>query len=114
MTPRLARLEGCRLRARSRYEGKEAAGDRDDFRQKSSGKNDTLPTMESNHKYRDGDGKRYTAKKEGHRLAGGERGPLSRCLFAIRPFFTITRRPLGKGTYMRSDRRSHQARSSIA
>lgn len=73
------------------------SGDRDDLRQKSSGKNDTLPTMESNHKYRDGDGKRYTAKKEGHRLAGGERGPLSRCLFAIRSFFMVTRRLLGKG-----------------
>lgn len=70
---------------------------RDDLRQKSSGKNDILPTIESNHKHRDGDAKRYTAKKEGHRLAGGERGPLSRCFFAIRSFFTVTRRPLGKG-----------------
>jgi len=73
------------------------SGDRDNLRQKSSGKNDTLPTMESNHKYRDGDGKRYTAKKEGHRLAEDEQGPLSRCLFVIRSFFMVTRRPLGKG-----------------
>lgn len=59
----------------------EESGDRDDLRQKSSGKNDTLPTMKLNHKYRNGDGKRHTAKKEGRRLAGGERRALSRCLF---------------------------------
>lgn len=40
------------------------SGDRDDFRQKSSGKNDTLPTMESNHKYRDGDVVRDTLRKK--------------------------------------------------
>lgn len=40
---------------------------------------------------------RDPTKKQGHRLAGGERGPLSRCLFAIQPFFTVTRQPLSKG-----------------
>lgn len=88
------------------------SGDGDDLRQKSSGKNDTLPTMESTTSIAMAAVK-DPAKKEG-RLAGGERGPLSRCLFSNRPFFHDHTAAIERGTYMRSDHHSHRARSSIA
>jgi hypothetical protein len=66
---------------------------RDDLRPKSSGKNDTMKSTASAAMA----AVRDPTKKQGHRLAGDERGPLSRCLFAIQTFFTVTRQPSSKG-----------------